>query len=331
MGTLVLTATYTDDNPAGVMWAVREGTCAAATNTRAGNVDGFNTAYLWIGTVPNKTFSATINVSTWTTGDYCFVFNPGESSLERDIRLTRLFSIIQPDSDGDGVDNIDDLCSGTVADQAWDSDKGWGINRWQVQSDFWWYQNKPAGKGTYNPTITYDIGYTYGCDGHQILALLGDAMKGHYKFGISSSVLEEFHLDMSDGILDGRYLVETVTVPANKATDTLSVNPLLLGTNYVLKAYGTADAGDTITFDARYSFRTLSSSSWTDAVSTYEGYGVTLLDLLFNGTTPWGAFDLGHNYEYAVAGDGNNATFRIYDVYYPNNTGNLSVDILVDL
>lgn len=105
IGTLNLTATYTDDNPAGVQWAVREGTCAAATNTRAGNVDSFSTPYSWTGTIPNKVFSSTIDVSAWTSGDYCFVFNPGESSLERDIRLTRLFDIItDADKDGYGSD-----------------------------------------------------------------------------------------------------------------------------------------------------------------------------------------------------------------------------------
>lgn len=105
IGTLNLTATYTDDNPAGVQWAVREGTCAAATGTKAGNVDGFNTPYTWATTSTGKDFSASIDVSAWTTGDYCFVFNPGESALERDIRLTRLFDIItDADKDGYGVD-----------------------------------------------------------------------------------------------------------------------------------------------------------------------------------------------------------------------------------
>ena len=109
MGTLNLAATYTDDNPAGVQWAVRAGTCAAATGTKAGNVDGFNTPYTWATTSTGRNFSASIDVSTWTTGDYCFVFNPGESALERDIRLTRLFDIIK-DTDKDGVGDVTDNC-----------------------------------------------------------------------------------------------------------------------------------------------------------------------------------------------------------------------------
>ena len=66
-------------------------------------------------------------------------------------------------------------------------------------------------------------------------------------------------------------------------------------------------------------------------MSTYEGYGVTLLDLFYNGSTPWGAYNSSHEYEVAVAGTGTVAPFRIYDVYYPNNTGNLYVDIYAQL
>lgn len=121
--------------------------------------------------------------------------------------------------------------------------------------------------------------------------------------------------------------LETVTVPANKDTNTNSLYPLISGTNYIFKARGTADAGDGIQFDARYSYRTQTSTVWTDAVSTYEGYGVTLLDLLYNNTTPWGAYDASHVYEASVSGTGTVAPFRINDIYYPNNTGNLYVDI----
>jgi hypothetical protein len=121
--------------------------------------------------------------------------------------------------------------------------------------------------------------------------------------------------------------IETVTIPADKDTDTLSVASLELGTSYILKARGTANAGDSIEFDARYSFRSTSSTAWTDEVSTYESYGKTLLDLLFNGTTPWKEYNASHMYNAKVVGTGAPATFRIYDVYYPNNTGNLYVDI----
>jgi len=121
--------------------------------------------------------------------------------------------------------------------------------------------------------------------------------------------------------------VETVTVPAISSTPTTSTNPLALGTQYILKASGTADAGDGIQFDARYSYRTGSSVGWTDSVSTYESYGATLLDLSFDSTTPWGNYSPSHAYQSLVTGDGNLASFLINDIYYPNNTGNLSVEI----
>ena len=135
-------------------------------------------------------------------------------------------------------------------------------------------------------------------------------------------------VDLSCPVNTTKTYVETVTVPANKETDTLSVNPLISGINYILKASGTADAGDNITFDAKYSFRIPTSTTWTDSVSTYETpYGPTLLDLFFNGSTPWGTYTGSHTYQYQTLGDGTQAAFKIYDVHYPNNTGNLSVDI----
>ncbi len=247
------------------------------------------------------------------------------------IEWTAVGTATLTDNDGDGVLNEDDICPNTTADGPWESEKGWGTNRWQVQDNWMWYQNKPAGKGVYNPTALHPIDYTYGCNGHQIIEMLNGVMNGHLKFGLSSSVLDEFHLDLNDGVLDGRYFIETVTVPASKSTDTLSANFLASGINYILKARGTANAGDNIEFDAKYSFRTGSSVTWTDSVSNYEGYGPTLLDLFYNGSTPWGVFNFSHEYEAAVTGTGAIASFRIYDVYYPNNTGNLYVDIYAEL
>lgn len=121
--------------------------------------------------------------------------------------------------------------------------------------------------------------------------------------------------------------IETLTVPANSSVDTLSSNILANGTNYILKAYGTADAGDGITFDSRYSFRTSSSVVWTDAVSTYESYGTQLLDLLFNNSTPWGSYNSSHEYLALVAGNGAVGHFLISDIFNPNNSGEIKVDI----
>ncbi len=122
-------------------------------------------------------------------------------------------------------------------------------------------------------------------------------------------------------------LAETVTVPANSSTDTLSLHPLTSGIDYILKAYGTANAGDGIEFDARYSYRTPTSIGWTDSVSTYGIHGPQLLDLFFNNSTPWGNYNNSHIYQRLTTGNGSPASFRINDIYYPNNTGDLSVDI----
>lgn len=238
------------------------------------------------------------------------------------------------DSDEDGVCDSVDKCSATSIDNPADFSAGaWGVHRWHWDGTNWVQQPNPKGQVT--PGKSFTLANTYGCSCKQILDLLKNAgygeFGGHYKFGCSTSILEDFTKDMNDGVLDGRYFIETVIVPAIKSTDTLSVNPLVLGSNYVLKARGTANAGDNIQFDARYSFRTGSSVAWTDAVSTYEGYGVTLLDLLYNGSTPWGDYNASHEYWANVTGTGSAAPFRIYDVYYPNNTGNLYVDIYAEL
>jgi hypothetical protein len=212
----------------------------------------------------------------------------------------------------------------------------WGTNRWQVQSDGW-YQNKPSGKGTFAPVKVYPISYTYGCNGHQILKMLNDkfgsVMNGHLKYGLSSSVLEDFHRDLADGVLDGKYYLETVTVPASGTV--VSSGTLLSGHNYVLKASGTAFAcnepGCVIKFDASYS--TSDNSTWVDGVAPpYDLYGPTLLDLQVNGlSVNWGAFNPSHSYSYEFAGLGAPASFQVYDVYYPNNTGNLTVDIYAEI
>ena len=74
-----------------VQWAVREGTCAAGTNTVAGNVDLFNSDYTW----EDGVFIASIDTSGFALGEHCFVFNPTQGD-----RLTQLFEIMEP------VDNI---------------------------------------------------------------------------------------------------------------------------------------------------------------------------------------------------------------------------------
>lgn len=89
--TLNLEATYTGDPADSVFWAVRSGTCAANEGTVLGNVDGFNDSFNW----DDGHFTATADVSTFSSGDYCFVFNPGGNQNE--VRETVEFSIVQAD------------------------------------------------------------------------------------------------------------------------------------------------------------------------------------------------------------------------------------------
>jgi hypothetical protein len=100
---LTLGAWYDDDDPNGVQWAVREGTCAAGTNTVAGNVDGFNTPYTFEETTyPRSVFDSSIDTAGWALGDYCFIFNPRETGHEPDMRLTQWFRIADGHINGGG-------------------------------------------------------------------------------------------------------------------------------------------------------------------------------------------------------------------------------------
>ncbi len=241
------------------------------------------------------------------------------------------------DADHDGVMASKDYCPGTTADGSWDV--SFGPNRWQVQDvggTLQWFQNKVK-KGVPTPTMMYpDLTYTYGCNGHQILDLLkasfGSMMNGHYKYGLSSSVLEDFHKDMADGVLDGYYYLETLSVPANSGSPVSSTAALISGHEYKLKASGTAMAcnepGCVIVFDPEYSTSD-SGTTWVDGVAPpYDSYGPNLLDLMVDGGyVNWGAYNPAHTYEIPYVGTGAPASFGVYDVFYPNNTGALSVDI----
>ena len=128
-----------------------------------------------------------------------------------------------------------------------------------------------------------------------------------------------------------KVLVDTVYVYANKISTTYSNIILESGKNYQLKVSGTAYAGDTIDFDAKYSITNrILDDDWTDLVSGYESYGPTLLELSVDGEfVAWGNYNPDHVYYCNMPGDGSplGLALRIYDIYYPNNTGFLTVKI----
>jgi len=193
-GSLDLGAYLIDDDEDPVQWAVRKGTCAAGTNNIIGNVDGMNDDYDWEAdsSGPNKyLFTATADISSWEEGMYCFVFNPTEGSGEGEtnIRLTREFYV----DDGDGLTGGADYCPSSMPDEP---SEQLGINRWVWDYSGWVTEHPKNGKG---PNKSYTISQTAGCSCSQILTWLNTnypeeygEMEGHWKFGCSSSVLDDF-------------------------------------------------------------------------------------------------------------------------------------------
>lgn len=94
---LVNFTAYLDDKDADpIQWAVRQGTCAAGTNTIFGNVDGHtDVATLNQDTLSHQTFSFTGDMSVMAPGMYCLIYNPTEDSGELDIRKTVEFNLLK--------------------------------------------------------------------------------------------------------------------------------------------------------------------------------------------------------------------------------------------
>ena len=373
-GTLELRAYLIDDDYDPIQWAVRKGTCAAGTNTVAGNVDGKSTPFTWTvdpGDATKRNFSSDIDVSTWLTGNYCFIFNPSEDGGESDIRLTQLF-IVTLDSDGDGVNDEVDNCPADanpgqedfdkdeIGDACDDDDDNDGTNdsgdkclgtadadsfsNWEgSQGRYMWngttWVATAKGAKDFMPTMEY----TYGCTGRQILDAMREATRldfgGHYKHGLSKSILEEWH--------NGRYhigptLIETVVVPADDADGVMSNLTLETGTDYFLKASGTWTNSLNVA-DAEYA----SIDGWA---SQMDGYDITPwflgageFDLQVNGEfVDWGAYNTLHEYTlmFSPSVDGN-INLRVFDGdsntgipnigWYGDNLGTLAVEIIQDL
>ena len=226
----------------------------------------------------------------------------------------------------------------------------WGTNRWQVMDVggiLGWYQNKPAGKGLNAPEYFYPIGYTYGYNGHEILEMLTEklgenTMNGHYKFGLSSSVLEEFVIDYSDGVLDGRYLLGTYIVPVNNGTGINTDFSPVAGMNYYLEASGTYRFANMLggygIADAEWAYRNdsykdnpLAPHGWTVGELTYPS--IKGLDVLVDGSNIyWGDYNPSHIYNYTYLGTGLPINFSIYDSAYGDNINiGLTVKVYADI
>lgn len=193
-GSVDFTAYLIDDDEDAVQWAVRKGTCAANTGTIYGNVDNHSDdAVIDTINVNMQTFSFSGEITE--EGKYCFVYNPTENNGETNIRLTREFYVDNPDDDGDGVLDEDDKCELTKEDKLKDPFESWGVHRWHFnESKLLVQQENNPGKGTKSDK---KLEYTYGCSCLQILDTLkketGDNYGGHYKFGCSTSIIDEWH------------------------------------------------------------------------------------------------------------------------------------------
>lgn len=200
------------------------------------------------------------------------------------------------------------------------------VNYWRGYLDFG--ENKPDA-ATFVHGVAYQWVYYYSSqDDSKVLANIPNAVWDQ-KMG---AWLIGFSVYLWDKDTQQYGKLETVTVPANGwPTKTLSTTVLKSGVDYELKAYGTADAGDNIAFDAMcsYSYHNIQDGVWTDSVAGYESYGPQLLDLYVNGVDmSWGtACSTTNTYSMAISGDGNPVSFSIYDIYPINNAGYLSVDI----
>jgi len=104
--TLNLAGVDSDAQDNNVQWAVRSETCAIATGTVAGNVDGFDDDFAWEGGY----FTATLlDISGLDAGEYCFVLNTTQGEAAGS-RLTQEFYIVDEYAKvGGNVDNADYL------------------------------------------------------------------------------------------------------------------------------------------------------------------------------------------------------------------------------
>ena len=121
-------------------------------------------------------------------------------------------------------------------------------------------------------------------------------------------------------------LVDTLTVPATGGSVTSAVT-LGAGGSYLFEALGTVSAGASITTDAEYASGP-TSFVWQDLVEGYESYGEGLMELRVDGNfVEWGPFNANHVYTLPWTGAGNPVAFDIYDIFYSNNSGSLTVNI----
>lgn len=123
--TLVLEGHDTAAADNNARWAVRYDTCdPVAEANRAGNVTGVDDEYDWA----EGAFSATVDITDWDAGEYCFVLNTEQGDAEGS-RLTQWFYIADHYVKAGGVVDAEHLDfakigNGTHAFEGWIADAG---------------------------------------------------------------------------------------------------------------------------------------------------------------------------------------------------------------
>ena len=311
-----------------------------------GNLTGtgwynLNQAYTWdlTGNITGDNISFTITYTALAAGS---VYNSsGVIGADGSISGTtdsncQSFSMLPAsatnDDDGDDVLNGEDKCNAEPSDDNFDQ---WGESqgRYQWNGTTW----KSSSKGAKGFTPTMEL--TYGCTGKQILdamsAATGLDFGGHYKFGVTKSILEawnagEYHV--------GPTFVENVEVLGTGETAE-SDTSLQLGVDYFLEASGTyrfANWGSYGIADAEWAYRDATHApggiaGWVKG----EGYYASAcgLDVQVDGScVDWGD-PVSPTNEYSIdyVGTGGQVSFYIYDSSYVDNSGSISVNIFEDL
>jgi parallel beta-helix repeat protein len=130
--------------------------------------------------------NVTTNVGfTYSTGPKYHCFNTSPYGGVSSVWVSNADMVYSCDADQDGIFDPDDACLDTVPDIP---AVELGTNRW-IWDGSDWVTNSPDGKG---PEKDFTMEQTHGCSCFQILSTYDNPMKGHYKFGCSQSVLEEF-------------------------------------------------------------------------------------------------------------------------------------------
>ena len=139
------TATYVDNDPTEdlINWAIYAGSCSHdGTNRAAGNASGD------VGT----DFSATVDMSTWTNGEYCLVVNPSEQPEEDDVRATQTFTLENSGPETFTISGVkwDDVDANGEISEVESTLSGWTINLVQEGSEAPALSTTTNGSGSYS-------------------------------------------------------------------------------------------------------------------------------------------------------------------------------------